>query len=151
MLSTIWKFCWFLHLHVHKWTHVPLVRRSVHYVTALLAIVFLSPQAHHRWRKRRTLSIGIRDLRSISFLVSKTFVLLNAFLRSFPFQAKVVDRDGSELYQCLKGDMYIVDLARTHGHVAMVNGVAWHPHRRHHFITGSSDRWSSTIHVYVLG
>lgn len=28
-------------------------------------------------------------------------------------QAKVVDRDGFEIMECVKGDMYIVDMAST--------------------------------------
>ncbi len=55
-------------------------------------------------------------------------------------QVKVVDRDGADILECSKGDMYIVDLARTTGHVAVVNAALWHPHARHHFITGSMDR-----------
>ena len=29
-------------------------------------------------------------------------------------QARVVDRDGTEIFTCLKGDQYLFDLAKTH-------------------------------------
>ena len=29
------------------------------------------------------------------------------------FQAKVIDRDGFEVLECVKGDQYIVDMANT--------------------------------------
>eukprot|EP00048_Salpingoeca_helianthica_P023790 m.27169 g.27169 ORF g.27169 m.27169 type:complete len:455 (+) comp8996_c0_seq1:243-1607(+) len=62
-------------------------------------------------------------------------------------QAKVYDRDGKELYCCDRGDMYIVDLARTSGHVAALNCAAWHPGNDRWFLTGSAD---STVRGWDL-
>ncbi|KAF4527001.1 hypothetical protein B566_EDAN001548 [Ephemera danica] len=48
-------------------------------------------------------------------------------------QAKVMDRDGFEKAECVKGDQYITDMARTKGHVAaLTNGTCrlwnmWRP------------------------
>ena len=74
-------------------------------------------------------------------------------------QARVVDRDGTEIFTCLKGDQYLFDLAKTHvrltsdvppihsldttthqGHVATINSATWHPSDRELFMTASSDR-----------
>lgn len=41
--------------------------------------------------------------------------------------ALIMDRDGEVLSQTAKGDMYIVDMARTKGHVGHVNAVLWKP------------------------
>eukprot|EP00042_Codosiga_hollandica_P054165 m.726596 g.726596 ORF g.726596 m.726596 type:complete len:709 (-) comp58859_c0_seq3:1749-3875(-) len=62
-------------------------------------------------------------------------------------QAKVLDRDGHELLTCLKGDQYLLDLAKTHGHVASINAGLWHPHNREWFTTFSSD---STVRIWDI-
>ncbi|XP_053618525.1 gastrulation defective protein 1 homolog [Plodia interpunctella] len=54
-------------------------------------------------------------------------------------QAKVVDRDGFEVLECVKGDQYIADMARTKGHTASLNSGCWHPHIREEFMTCSQD------------
>jgi hypothetical protein len=54
-------------------------------------------------------------------------------------QAKVVDRDGKNVLECVKGDQYIVDMARTKGHVGMLNDGCWHPKIKQNFITCSID------------
>lgn len=54
-------------------------------------------------------------------------------------QAKVLDRDGFEVMECIKGDQYITDMARTKGHVAMLNYGCWHPRTREDFLTCSND------------
>lgn len=41
--------------------------------------------------------------------------------------ALIMDRDGEVLSQTAKGDMYIVDMAKTKGHVGHVNAVLWKP------------------------
>ncbi|XP_013785489.1 WD repeat-containing protein 70-like [Limulus polyphemus] len=53
-------------------------------------------------------------------------------------QAKVLDRDGFEIFECAKGDQYITDMARTKGHIAMLNDGCWHP-REKEFLTCSND------------
>lgn len=54
-------------------------------------------------------------------------------------QAKVLDRNGLELFECLRGDTYLFDLSKTYGHIAQLNGGAWHPRNRDVFITCSND------------
>ncbi|KFD72996.1 hypothetical protein M514_00129 [Trichuris suis] len=54
-------------------------------------------------------------------------------------QAKVLDRDGRELLECVKGDQYIVDMSRTKGHTAQLNDGCWHPSDRNEFLTCADD------------
>ncbi|XP_070562927.1 WD repeat-containing protein 70-like [Ptychodera flava] len=59
-------------------------------------------------------------------------------------QAKVVDRDGFELMECVKGDQYIVDMAKTKGHTGMLHGGCWNPKAKE-FCTCSDD---GTVRVW---
>ncbi|XP_072948241.1 gastrulation defective protein 1 homolog [Epargyreus clarus] len=61
-------------------------------------------------------------------------------------QAKVLDRDGFEVLECVKGDQYINDMARTKGHVAALNSGCWHPHIRDEFMTCSQD---GTLRIWL--
>lgn len=54
-------------------------------------------------------------------------------------QAKVLDRDGFEKMECVKGDQYLADMARTKGHVAPLTCGSWHPKERQEFLTSSED------------
>ncbi|XP_077284006.1 gastrulation defective protein 1 homolog [Arctopsyche grandis] len=54
-------------------------------------------------------------------------------------QAKVLDRDGFEVIECIKGDQYISDMAKTKGHTASLNSGCWHPNIREEFMTSSQD------------
>ncbi|XP_075226341.1 gastrulation defective protein 1 homolog [Lycorma delicatula] len=54
-------------------------------------------------------------------------------------QAKVLDRDGHEVMECVKGDQYIADMSRTKGHTAPLTGGCWHPRQRDEFLTSSED------------
>ncbi|KAJ0171300.1 hypothetical protein K1T71_012850 [Dendrolimus kikuchii] len=54
-------------------------------------------------------------------------------------QAKVLDRDGFEVLECVKGDQYITDMAKTKGHTAALNSGCWHPQIREEFMTCSQD------------
>ncbi|XP_017344651.1 WD repeat-containing protein 70 isoform X4 [Ictalurus punctatus] len=54
-------------------------------------------------------------------------------------QAKVLDRDGFQVLECTKGDQYIVDMANTKGHTAMLNSGCWHPKIKEEFLTCSND------------
>uniref|UniRef100_A0A6I8P4D3 WD repeat-containing protein 70 n=1 Tax=Ornithorhynchus anatinus TaxID=9258 RepID=A0A6I8P4D3_ORNAN len=54
-------------------------------------------------------------------------------------QAKVIDRDGFPVMECVKGDQYIVDMANTKGHTAMLNTGCWHPKIKEEFLTCSND------------
>ncbi|XP_046992988.1 gastrulation defective protein 1 homolog [Schistocerca americana] len=62
-------------------------------------------------------------------------------------QAKVLDRDGFEVIECVKGDQYISDMARTKGHTASLNGGCWHPKVREEFLTCSQD---STLRLWDI-
>lgn len=54
-------------------------------------------------------------------------------------QAKVLDRDGFEVAECVKGDQYIADMARTKGHTAPLSSGCWHPRVREEFLTCAED------------
>ncbi|KAK6635610.1 hypothetical protein RUM44_000864 [Polyplax serrata] len=54
-------------------------------------------------------------------------------------QAKVLDRDGLEVLECVKGDQYLADMARTKGHVAPLTCGNWHPKTREEFLTSAED------------
>uniref|UniRef100_A0ABM0MQB8 WD repeat-containing protein 70-like n=1 Tax=Saccoglossus kowalevskii TaxID=10224 RepID=A0ABM0MQB8_SACKO len=62
-------------------------------------------------------------------------------------QAKIVDRDGFEVMECVKGDQYITDMANTKGHTAMLNGGGWNPKVKEEFITCSND---GTVRIWDL-
>ncbi|KAL4433682.1 hypothetical protein ABPG75_000123 [Micractinium tetrahymenae] len=54
-------------------------------------------------------------------------------------QPKVYNRDGKELGELPKGDMYIRDLKNTKGHVTNCTGGCWHPTDRTTALTCSED------------
>ncbi|CAK8681377.1 WD repeat-containing protein 70-like [Clavelina lepadiformis] len=54
-------------------------------------------------------------------------------------QAKVYDRDGHEILECIKGDQYLNDMFNTAGHTAALNGGCWHPKVKGEFMTSSND------------
>ncbi|XP_022178104.1 gastrulation defective protein 1 homolog [Myzus persicae] len=54
-------------------------------------------------------------------------------------QAKVLDRDGHELWECVKGDQYISDMVRTKGHTSPLTCGTWHPRQKEEFLTSSED------------
>jgi len=54
-------------------------------------------------------------------------------------QPQVIDRDGHQLYECKKGDQYIVDMKNTKGHVSMVHCACWDPKNRDHFASCGDD------------
>lgn len=54
-------------------------------------------------------------------------------------QAKMLDRDGFEKLECVKGDQYINDMSRTKGHTAQLTAGCWHPFRKEEFLTASMD------------
>ena len=62
-------------------------------------------------------------------------------------QAKVLDRDGFEKCETVKGDQYITDMARTKGHVAALNSGCWHPFIKEEYLTCSQD---STCRMWIL-
>uniref|UniRef100_A0A2P2I4G1 WD repeat-containing protein 70-like n=1 Tax=Hirondellea gigas TaxID=1518452 RepID=A0A2P2I4G1_9CRUS len=54
-------------------------------------------------------------------------------------QAKVYDRDGIELFECGKGDMYLQDMRKTKGHISGITHGCWHPKHKEEFLTSSLD------------
>lgn len=54
-------------------------------------------------------------------------------------QAKVLDRDGFEKFECKRGDQYLTDMAQTKGHVAMLNTGCFNPKVKAEFMTCSND------------
>jgi WD40 repeat protein len=61
------------------------------------------------------------------------------FVGTTSAQPIVLDRDGHQILEFNKGDMYVTDMAHTDGHVANVTGVDWHPLNRDIAITCSFD------------
>ena len=62
-------------------------------------------------------------------------------------QAKVLDRDGFEKCETIKGDQYINDMARTKGHTAPLNSGMWHPFIKEEYLTCSQD---GTCRTWIL-
>lgn len=62
-------------------------------------------------------------------------------------QAKILDRDGFEKMECLKGDQYINDMSKTKGHIAGLTYGCWNPIRREEFLTSSQD---STLRLWIV-
>ena len=60
-------------------------------------------------------------------------------------QAKIFSRDGEELRECVKGDMYLRDLNNTKGHISSITTGAWHPTNRDLFVTAGTD---STLRIW---
>ena len=60
-------------------------------------------------------------------------------------QPKLFSRDGEELKEYIKGDMYLRDLHNTKGHISEVTCGAWHPTNKDFFVTASID---STLRIW---
>ena len=52
---------------------------------------------------------------------------------------QVLDRDGGNVMECLKGDQYVLDQTRNKGHTAIINSGNWHPKIKEEFLTCSQD------------
>lgn len=55
------------------------------------------------------------------------------------WQCKVYSRDGKQLKETLRGDMYIRDTFNTKGHVSSLTDGVWHPTHNNKFLTCSID------------
>ncbi|XP_038589787.1 WD repeat-containing protein 70 [Micropterus salmoides] len=75
------------------------------------------------------------QIRSLQYSITGDVILVV----SGNAQAKVLDRDGFNVMECIKGDQYIVDMANTKGHTAMLNCGCWHPKIKEEFLTCSND------------
>ncbi|KAF7635371.1 hypothetical protein Mgra_00005191 [Meloidogyne graminicola] len=51
----------------------------------------------------------------------------------------LLDRQGSQWAETVRGDQYLVDPANTKGHTAAVNSVCWHPLNKTEFLTCADD------------
>ncbi|KAG5517970.1 hypothetical protein PMAC_000425 [Pneumocystis sp. 'macacae'] len=60
-------------------------------------------------------------------------------------QAKILDREGEEISECVKGDPYLRDLKNTSGHISELTGGSWNPVSRERFMTSSVD---STVRLW---
>ena len=54
-------------------------------------------------------------------------------------QAKIFSRDGEELKEFVKGDMYLRDMNNTKGHISTITTGTWHPTNRDLFVTAGTD------------
>lgn len=70
------------------------------------------------------------------------------FVATGSSQPKVLSREGVEELQFAKGDMYVMDMAHTHGHTHAVTSGMWHPSLRDTMISSSLD---GTVRVWNLG
>jgi WD repeat-containing protein 70 len=60
-------------------------------------------------------------------------------------QPKLYSREGVEITEFAKGDVYIRDMRHTKGHVGEVTCSSWNPKNRNEFISSSAD---STVRVW---
>jgi WD40 repeat protein len=60
-------------------------------------------------------------------------------------QAKIYSRDGEQLVEFVKGDMYLRDMNNTKGHISEVTSGAWHPTNRDLCVTAGTD---STLRIW---
>ncbi|KAK9459586.1 WD40-repeat-containing domain protein, partial [Lipomyces oligophaga] len=82
-------------------------------------------------------------VRALDFYPGSGDLLLTATTSS---QAKLYTRDGIEMGECVRGDMYIRDLNNTSGHLAEITAASFHPSSSaERFATGSVD---GTIRIW---
>ena len=60
-------------------------------------------------------------------------------------QAKIFSRDGDELKEFVKGDMYLRDMHNTKGHISAITTGTWHPKNRDLCVTAGTD---STLRIW---
>ena len=60
-------------------------------------------------------------------------------------QAKILSRDGENLIEFQKGDMYLRDMHNTKGHVSEITTGTWHPTDKNLMVTAGTD---STLRVW---
>lgn len=82
-------------------------------------------------------------IRSVKYSLDNKHVLICAG----GIQPKVFSKEGRLHFECVKGDMYMADMANTHGHTNMVTECLWHPLKPTYFLSSSLD---STVRVWDL-
>lgn len=60
-------------------------------------------------------------------------------------QAKILSRDGDELVEFVKGDMYLRDMHKTKGHISEITTGTWHPTDKNLCVTAGTD---STLRIW---
>ena len=60
-------------------------------------------------------------------------------------QAKIFSRDGEEIKEFVKGDMYLRDMHNTKGHISAITTGRWHPTNRDICVTAGTD---STLRIW---
>lgn len=80
-------------------------------------------------------------IRCVQYSLTGEYILLV----SGSSQAKIIDRDGYEKMECLKGDQYITDMSKTKGHIGGLTSGCWNPTKREDFLTSSLD---STLRLW---
>lgn len=63
-------------------------------------------------------------------------------------QAKIFNRDGEQLVEFVKGDMYLRDMRNTKGHISEITTGAWHPTDKNLCVTAGTD---STLRIWDVG
>uniref|UniRef100_A0A915D5I3 Uncharacterized protein n=1 Tax=Ditylenchus dipsaci TaxID=166011 RepID=A0A915D5I3_9BILA len=63
-------------------------------------------------------------------------------------QLKLLDRQGKQWCETIRGDQYLVDLSNTKGHTAAVNACCWNPLVKSEFLTCSDD---GTLRIWDTG
>ena len=66
---------------------------------------------------------------------------------SATLQAKIFSRDGEELKEFVKGDMYLRDMHNTKGHISAITTGTWHPINRDLCVTAGTD---STLRIWDI-
>ena len=74
-------------------------------------------------------------IRNLSFSINNNDLLVIAGNS----QPKILNRDGKEIAECIKGDMYIKDMNQTKGHISMVYDGCFLPYEANLFASCSLD------------
>uniref|UniRef100_A0A0N5AQQ4 Cyclin-dependent kinase 8 n=1 Tax=Syphacia muris TaxID=451379 RepID=A0A0N5AQQ4_9BILA len=62
-------------------------------------------------------------------------------------QIRILDRQGKQWAETVRGDQYLVDLSNTSGHTGSVNGCCWHPLVKTEFLSCADD---GTLRIWSL-